>query len=198
MQDSFPTEVISSIPIGSLAKKTKGKMPRNRDAHSREATSRENQEDMAHFKRVFEMQNKGKTFMPKEATPEGFVGMWVRKSVYGKDQFDNTQKRINEGWFPATSDKCPKVGFMNVYGDLIEDRSLLERNGLVWMVRPQWIHDMEMEYKKKKIDDTERFREAARVGFGNGGFATGRGTNGQTVTFASDAQAQYIAGMFNQ
>lgn len=200
MEHSFPKDEKldvqnASVPIGSFEKKTRNRQPRSREASSREATSRTSQIDLAHFEQLFEMQERGKTYMPPEATPAGYTGMWVRTAVQGKTQYGNVESRMRLGWVPPTSDKFPKVGFMNVYGDITDDKGTLERPGLLWMVRPLEIHELETKVKQRRLNESRHFVEASRKIGVDGGFVTGR-QSGQTVTFSGDAQAQYVASMF--
>lgn len=199
MTDFFPDEAVniqsSSVPIGSLAKKTAGRQPRSREASSREATSRTKQIDLSHYEKIFEMEQRGRTYMPPEATPPGYAGMWVRTAIYGKTDFNNTQPMMAKGWIPPTADNYPKVGYMNVYGDITDDKSILERPGLLWMVRPLEIHNLEQQYHNKKLNEQRHFIEASRKIGVDHGFVTGR-QNGQTVTFTDDPQAQHVASMF--
>ena len=123
------TPASASVPIGALAQKTMGRQPRSREASSREAMSRANDVDLAHFEKIFEMEQRGKTFMPPEATPPGYTGMWVRTAVQGKTNYGNVESRMRLGWIPPSSDKFPKVGFVNVYGDITDDRSTMNVQG---------------------------------------------------------------------
>jgi hypothetical protein len=199
----FPSDVSntgnfnSSVPIGSFAAKTKGKKPRSREATSREATSRVSDADLAHYMQLFEQASKGKTYMPPEATPPGFVGMWVRTAVQQKTCYGNVENRMKAGWLPPSSDKYPKIGFLNVYGDVTDDKGVLTRPGLLWMLRPIEIHELEMRCKQKKVNDAARYKDAQRQLGVEGGFMTAR-QNLQTVTFTDNAQAQYIAGLFGK
>jgi hypothetical protein len=168
-----------------------------RASQSREATSQTTQIDFSHFDKIFEMNNKGKTYMPEEATPPGYVGMWVRESVYGNSDYSNVNHRIRFGWLPPESSSYPKLGFVDIYGEQHEDSGLVRRGGLVWMLRPKELHDREMEYVNKKLKSSQHFTESSRRIGVEGGFVTGRGNNGQTVTFGSDAKSQYIAALFN-
>ena len=187
----------SSVPIGSFAEKTKGRQPRSREATSREATSRVNQEDLSHFEKIFEIEQHGRTYMSKDATPPGFAGMWVRTAIYGNTDHSNVAHMMRKGWLPPTSDKFPKEAFQNTYGDITDEKGLLERPGLLWMVRPQEIHDLEMKVQNRRLNESRHFIEASRKVSGmDGGFVTGRGSSGQTVTFSDNPQAQYVASMF--
>jgi hypothetical protein len=168
-----------------------------RASQSREATSQEAQIDFSHFDRIFEMNYKGKTFMPPEATPPGYVGMWVRESVYGNSDYSNVNHRIRYGWIAPEAANYPKLGFVDIYGERHEDSGLVRRGGLVWMLRPEALHNREMEYEKRKLRSSQHFTESSRRIGVEGGFVTGRGNNGQTVTFGADAKSQYIASMFN-
>lgn len=187
----------SSVPIGSFAEKTKGRQPRSREATSREATSRMNQEDLSHFEKIFEIEQHGRTYMSKDATPPGYAGMWVRTAIYGNTDHSNVAHMMRKGWLPPSSDKFPKEAFQNVYGDVTDEKGLLERPGLLWMVRPQEIHDLEMKVQNRRLSESRHFIEASRKVSGmDGGFVTGRGSSGQTVTFSDNPQAQYVASMF--
>jgi hypothetical protein len=197
LDDNIENTPNSSVPIGSFAEKTKGRQPRSREATSREATSRLNQEDLSHFEKIFEIEQHGRTYMSKDATPPGYAGMWVRTAIYGNTDHSNVAHMMRKGWLPPTSDKFPKEAFQNTYGDITDEKGLLERPGLLWMVRPQEIHDLEMKVQNRRLNESRHFIEASRKVSGmDGGFVTGRGSSGQTVTFSDNPQAQYVASMF--
>ena len=196
----FPKEQMqkltdSSLPIGKLAKKTKGRQPRTREASTREAMSRDTEVDFAKFDRMFELHQFGPLYMPPEATPKGWVGMWVRTGVRGKRDYSNVQERIRFGWVPPSSGRYPSFGFENVYGDVVDDQAYLERPGLIWMLRPEELHKREQAIKQRKVEQANHFNEAARkmgaTGV-EGGYVTGR-NNGQQVTFSSDPRVQYLS-----
>lgn len=190
-------ELTSSVPIGSFAEKTKGRQPRSREASSREATSRVSQEDLAYFEKVFEMEQHGRTYMSPDATPPGFVGMWVRTSIYGNTDHSNVRSMEGKGWIAPSSSRYPKEAFLNTYGDITDDKGVLERPGLLWMLRPKEVDDLQKDVERRKLNQSRHFIEASRKVSGlDGGFVTGRGANGQTVTFSENAQAQFVASMF--
>lgn len=186
----------SSVPVGAFAQKTRGRQPRSREASSREAMSRTNEIDLAHFEKIFKMEQQGSTYMSPDAVPPGYTGMWVRTSVYGNTDHSNVSRMMYKGWIPPSSDNFPKESFLNTFGDITDDKGILERPGLVWMLRPLSVHNLEMKVQQEKLNASRNYIEAARKIGIDGGFVTGRGNFGQNVTFTGDAQAQYVASMF--
>jgi hypothetical protein len=187
----------SSVPIGSFAEKTKGRQPRSRESSTQEAMSRVNQEDLNHFEKIFEIEQHGRTYMSKDATPPGFAGMWVRTAIYGNTDHSNVAHMMRKGWIAPSSEKYPREAFLNTYGDITDEKGILERPGLIWMLRPIEIDNLEKQVHERRLNNSRHFIEASRlVGSIDGGFVTGRGTNGQTVTFSENPQAQYVASMF--
>ncbi len=191
-QEAQPANEVAPVHAERNVRRTR----ETRASQTREATSHTAQIDFSHFDRIFEMNNRGKTYMPEEATPPGYVGMWVRESVYGNSDFSNVNHRIRFGWLPPEASNYPKLGFVDIYGEHHEDSGLVRRGGLVWMLRPKELHDREMAYVNKRLRSSQHFTESSRRIGVEGGFVTGRGQNGQTVTFTSDPKSQYIASLF--
>lgn len=198
MTDFFPIEEENnSAPVNAFAKPAKLKVSRTRENETRDMETRITDEEMAHYAEVFAMRSAGTTYMPPEATPPGYVGMWVRTGCRGRADSSNVHERERLGWLAPSSSKFPRMAMKNIYGDITDDQNVLHRRGLMWMLRPKAIHDLEMSTRQLKKDMAALYVQSARKMGTEGSFMTGR-HNGQTVTFSDDPKAQYIASLFGR
>ncbi len=183
-----------------LLPETKTK-PAKRQVRGREKSARateEREQSVDFYKRLFDMEQNGKLNVPTQVLGDKWVGKWVRENVRGHHDGSNVSDHLVKGWIPPSASMYPKQAFEDYWGDSVDTEALLRRGGLVYMVRDKAVHDLEMKARQRRVDDKTHFNEASRRIGVEGGFVTGRGTNGQTVTFSNDPKATYIASMFGR
>lgn len=139
----------SSVPIGNLSKKTKGRSPRSRMANTREAKSRENFKRMDEIINSFTRNTKGKTYIPKSMMPKDHSIMWAREKIRQMDDPNNLYNLQQKGWEFCTADEMPQYAFYTNAEGVKDDAHHIKNGGLVLMKRHNYIHQKEIKYLEK-------------------------------------------------
>ncbi len=147
-----PSEA-SSLPLGGeLEVRTQGFQPRSRYASTRDSSLRETQEGLDYFKRLFQRESIAKTYISPDDVPEGFATLWARQFFKGMPDSTNLRELERKGWQYATPDVCPNVSYSDDTGDVRDDAGVVMNNEYYLMLRPLWIHNLELEKNKRDFD----------------------------------------------
>lgn len=143
----------SSLPIGGeFEDRTEGFQPRSRYASTRDAGLRESQEGLDYFRRLFQRESIAKTYISPEDVPEGFATLWARQFFKGMPDSTNLRELERKGWAYATPDLCPNLSYADDAGGIRDDAGVVMNNEYYLMVRPLWIHNLELEKNKRDFD----------------------------------------------
>jgi len=162
MTDKQKKSAESSLPLGGeLEKRTQGFQPRSRYAATRDAHLRESQESVDYFKRLFQRESIAKTYIDPCDIPEGYATLWARQFFKGMPDSTNLRELERKGWVYATPDLCPGLSYTDDTGEIRDDAGVVMNNEYYLMLRPLWIHQLELEKNKKDYERKDPFAAAA-------------------------------------
>lgn len=152
----------SSLPLDGLKEKTKGFRPRTRTANTREASMR-SQKYIDYYTNSAIESHKGKTHMPPELIPEGYVFMWARESTRGRPDHNNLMELQNKhGWEFASADQIPSKAYFDDHGNVDDSSGRVRIPGLVGMIRRKEIHEAQLRFFEKMRDSQRRMQAQMR------------------------------------
>lgn len=153
----------SSIPIDGFREQTADFAPRSRDPFTRESSSR-TQRFVDYYEQSYVESFKGKTHMPPELVPEGYVFMWARESCKGHPDHGNLSNlETQHGWEYATAEQFPTKAYYDDHGNISDSSSRVRCGGLIGMIRPKEIHNAQLKQFERLRVSSNRMEKQLRT-----------------------------------
>lgn len=188
----------SSIPLDGLRQETAGFQPRSREPFTREADMR-TQRFIDFYEQTVSEAHKGKTHMPPELVPEGYVFMWARESTKGRPDHGNLSNlETQHGWEFATAGQFPTKAYYDDNGDVLDSSSRVRCGGLIGMIRRKEIHNAQLKQFERLRNSQQRFQDQLRTRDGDLHPFSNQsgGQRGNTNFFPSDEVSRSFASAF--
>ena len=206
-QDMVPTPQVgqyaphpyeASVPVNEeLKKDTQGLQPRAREPFERVASERA-KKYIDYYSLSHLTMHKGKTHIPKEWIPEGYVGMWARESCRGRPDSNNLQELENvHGWEPLPAEMCPQLSYYDDTGTIDDGATKVRRGGLLLMIREEAIHQAQLKQMARARDADKRMEQSMRTTDGDLHPFSNHSTDNNEMFFPSDDMSRSFASSFS-
>lgn len=139
----------SSIPVGDLKAKTRGRQPRSREASTRDMFLRATSESVDYYKKLFQRDSIAKTYIDPDIIPPEIETLWARQYFKGMPDSSNLLELSRKGWKYATPEMFPSLAFMDDTGAIDDSAGRVINNEYYLMYREQFIHQLELDKFKE-------------------------------------------------
>jgi hypothetical protein len=187
----------SSVPLDGLREETRDFQPRSREPFSRESDARSDR-FINYYEQTVSEAHKGKTHMPQELVPEGYVFMWARESCKGRPDHGNlSELETRHGWEYATASQFPTKAYYDDNGDVQDSNSRVRCGGLIGMIRRKEIHEAQLKQFERLRNSQARFQQQLRTRDGDlHPFSNQSGMGNNQSFFPSDEVSRSFASAF--
>ena len=187
----------SSLPIDGLTKETAGFQPRSREPFTRESDMRTDR-FVNYYEQTVAEAHKGKTHMPEELIPDGYVFMWARESCKGRPDHGNlSDLETRHGWEYATASQFPTKAYYDDNGDIQDSSSRVRCGGLIGMIRKKEIHEAQLKQLSRLRNTQSRMQQQLRSRDGDlHPFSNQTGFKNNNQFFPSDEVSRSFASSF--
>ncbi len=187
----------SSLPIDGLTEETAGFQPRSREPFTREADMR-TERFVNYYEQTVAEAHKGKTHMPPELIPEGYVFMWARESCKGRPDHGNlSDLETRHGWEYATASQFPTKAYYDDNGNIEDSNSRVRCGGLIGMIRKKEIHEAQLKQLERLRNSQSRMQQQLRSRDGDlHPFSNQTGFRNNNQFFPSDEVSRSFASAF--
>ncbi len=192
-----PEPMEASIPLDGLREETRGFQPRSREPFTRESDARADR-FISYYEQTVSEAHKGKTHMPEELIPEGYVFMWARESCKGRPDHGNlSELETRHGWEYATASQFPTKAYYDDQGNVEDSSSRVRCGGLIGMIRKKSIHEAQMKQFARLRNNQSRTQQQLRSRDGDlHPFSNQTGFNNNNRFFPSDEVSRSFASTF--
>jgi hypothetical protein len=195
--DYIQPQYTSSIPLDGMKEETAGFQPRSREPFTREADMR-SQRFIDYYSQSVIEAHLGKTHMPPELIPEGYVFMWARESCKGRPDHGNlSELETRHGWEYASAEQFPTKAYYDDNGDVQDSSSRVRCGGLIGMIRKKEIHNAQLKQLERLRSSQTRMQNQLRSRDGDlHPFSNQTGFRNNDQFFPSDEMSRSFAGAF--